>query len=131
MHEAELYRLVTACCDQLGLDRYHDHDARRNQPGWPDLVIWGPGGIVYRELKSDLGRPSRAQLRLGQALAAAGADWAIWRPDDWRHGTIASALLTLAYTRHRRQPQDVATPPGAHAGGVADGKAEGADPSGG
>lgn len=86
--EAQLQRLVDALCDVLGAGHYHPYDSRRTDfSGWPDSVIWGKR-IMYRELKSENGRPSRAQLRVGAELQAAGADWDIWRPEDWHSGRI-------------------------------------------
>ena len=87
--EAHLQRLVDALCDVLGVGHYHPHDSRRTDfAGWPDLVMWAAGGMLFRELKSENGRPSRAQLQVGRELEEAGADWDIWRPDDWHSGRI-------------------------------------------
>ena len=53
--------------------------------GFPDLVLVNPerGLLLFRELKTDSGRVSKAQMRWGAALTSAGADWAVWRPGDW------------------------------------------------
>jgi hypothetical protein len=64
--------------------------------GWPDRLFIGPEGIFWRELKSEDGRASRAQLAFGHSIKQAGGNWAIWRPDDWRNGTIADQLARLA-----------------------------------
>ena len=67
----------------LDLLAYHTHDSRRSEPGFPDLVLVGPGGVLYRELKTRTGRVQREQAKWLDALTAAGADAAVWRPDQW------------------------------------------------
>lgn len=51
--------------------------------GWPDLVLVGRGRVLYRELKLDKRYPGPEQREWGEALLAAGADYAVWRPKDW------------------------------------------------
>ncbi len=67
-----------------------------NPPGWPDLMILGPRGLLFRELKSADGRPSRAQLAIGGILRQLGQDWAIWRPADLDSGRIGRELWEIA-----------------------------------
>ncbi|NHI19925.1 VRR-NUC domain-containing protein [Phycicoccus endophyticus] len=62
---------------------YHTHDSRRSNPGSPDLVIAGRRGVLYRELKTATGRLSRAQDEWLSTLVLAGANAAVWRPEDW------------------------------------------------
>lgn len=50
--------------------------------GWPDLVLVREV-VLFRELKRQGGRLGVAQQEWGARLAAAGADWAVWRPGDW------------------------------------------------
>ncbi|MDA8316503.1 MAG: VRR-NUC domain-containing protein [Actinomycetota bacterium] len=95
MSEKELYAEVQSCCDRLLLWTYHSHDARRDVKGWPDLVIWGPGGMLFRELKSERGRSSRAQLEIMTSLRLAGQDAAIWRPKDLDAGVVGRELFAL------------------------------------
>lgn len=54
--------------------------------GFPDLVLVNPtmGKILYRELKADKGKLSPEQVQWGEWLTAAGADYAVWRPADWK-----------------------------------------------
>jgi hypothetical protein len=94
MTEAELQVLVTEACQHFGLHHYHAHDSRRSTPGFPDSVIVGVG-ILYRELKSETGKLSVAQRSWGSRLAAAGADWQVWRPADWDAGLILRQLGAL------------------------------------
>lgn len=82
MTEAVLLANVVEACRWLGLHCYHTHDSRRSVPGFPDLVIAGPGGVLFRELKA-ASRLSRQQSDWITALARAGADVTVWRPEHW------------------------------------------------
>ena len=65
--------------------------------GLPDLLIIGPGAVLWRECK-----PHRhAHLSPGQVtwrytIQAAGADWAIWTPEDVEDGTMDRDLRHAA-----------------------------------
>lgn len=95
MTEAQLQQAV---CDFLNLTKmryYHTFDSRRSQPGFPDLVIVGRGGILYRELKTETGKVSAAQQAWLDALKAVGADARVWRPEDLNSGTIWREIRRL------------------------------------
>lgn len=94
--EQELYERVTDRIAFYRLGHYHSHTARRDEAGWPDLVVWGPGGLLFRELKSAEGRQSRAQVRVMRSLRAAGANFAIWRPAEWEAGVVDHELRLIA-----------------------------------
>ena len=96
MTEAELQESVRLMCRHLGLYHYHPRDSRRSEPGWPDSTIIGPHRIIYRELKSEWGRLSPEQTRVGYLLQAAGQNWQVWRPSDWLSGQVAKELSDLA-----------------------------------
>lgn len=70
--------------------------------GFPDLLIVGPGGLIFRELKSTKGRLTADQAVWRDRLLAAGQDWAIWRPADWDSDRIRAELRELARTPARR-----------------------------
>lgn len=76
------------------------------QLGWPDLTLVGPGGVLYREVKTSRGRLEPAQWECGQRLLAAGADWAVWRPSDFPE-TIKEQLSQLAQIGNRNSPSGV------------------------
>jgi hypothetical protein len=97
MTEAELQRLVAEVCAHLGLLHYHPYDSRRSEPGYPDSTIVGTR-ILYRELKSRDGVLKPEQRRWGSRIAAAGGDWSVWRPVDWRSGVIENQLLEIRRT---------------------------------
>jgi len=81
--EAELQAHIMLLCRTLGLLVYHTHDSRRSQAGFPDLVIVGAKGVLFRELKKADGKVSPEQQEFLDALTAAGCDAAVWRPVDW------------------------------------------------
>jgi len=93
--DAHVRRLVM----DLGLLRYHTHDARRSPKGFPDLVLCGPGGVLFRELKTQRGQVTAEQQQWLDALAAAGADVGVWRPEHLLSGQIARELAALAGLR--------------------------------
>lgn len=77
----------------------HINDARQlyGTKGFPDFIIAGPGGILFRECKphrmSHL-KPHQTSWRY--TLAATGADYAIWCQEDLDNGTIERELVKLA-----------------------------------
>jgi hypothetical protein len=95
MSEAQLQETVRMMCKQLGLYHYHPLTSVGSEKGWPDSVIIGRK-IIYRELKSEHGRPTPEQTALGYKLKAAGANWKIWRPSDLLSGLIAAELAEVA-----------------------------------
>ena len=68
---------------------FHDQDSRGSTPGYPDLtLVHEERGIIFAELKTEVGRPTEAQVRwLSQLRAASrGMDKVqvfLWRPRDW------------------------------------------------
>lgn len=82
---------------RLGLLAHHQPDSRHGTGrGFPDLVLAGPGGVLFAECKGP-----REQLTLPQwtwrfQLLAAGLDHRIWRQDQWESGEIEAALRLLA-----------------------------------
>ena len=85
MTEAELLERVLAEADRRGIYVLHIPDSRRvmGVAGFPDLLLAGPCGILFRELKSLHGPVSPAQRRWLAALRASGQDARVWRPGDW------------------------------------------------
>lgn len=64
--------------------RYHTHDSRRSEPGFPDWVFVHErvGSIVFAELKGWNTPIEPEQQRWIDALAAMGLPAFIWRPKD-------------------------------------------------
>ena len=93
MNEAELEKEVHGLIKFYGLFGFHAHDSRRSVgKGFPDWVICGKGGLLFRELKSDHGELSPEQRRWRNILLASGQDWAVWRPADLVSGRIENEL---------------------------------------
>ena len=93
--EEDFQQKLIDLCHWSGLYVYHTHDSRRSSPGWPDLVIVGPRGILFRELKTETGKLSDAQKRVLGILTAAGADASVWRPADLTAGIVAAELRAI------------------------------------
>ncbi|MDA8440464.1 MAG: VRR-NUC domain-containing protein [Propionibacterium sp.] len=95
MTEAKLLDHVRAAARAMRLRAYHTHDSRRSEPGFPDLVIVGPGGVLYRELKTQKGRVRLEQTAWLDDLTRAGQNARIWRPIDVLNGTVLDELHAL------------------------------------
>lgn len=95
MSEAQLQQHVKRLCRDLELLYYHTHDSRRSEAGFPDCVIAGKR-IIFRELKSQSGRMSLAQITTEHRLIAAGGNYKIWRPMHLVSGQIEIELRELA-----------------------------------
>lgn len=71
-----------------GWQHFHDLDSRRNNAGFPDLVLVRDGRVVFVELKKEDGRVTTAQQRwldeLGKVAASSGGavETYCWRPSD-------------------------------------------------
>lgn len=81
--EAQFQSDILELVRTLGLAAYHTHDSRRSQPGFPDLVIVGAEGVMFRELKTMTGKVSEEQKYWLSILHEAGEDVAVWRPNLW------------------------------------------------
>ena len=91
MSESQLSVHVRSALVLLHLRGYHTYNSRRSEPGFPDWVIVGQH-LMFRELKTERGRLSAAQIAWLDDLKAAGQDAGIWRPSDWLSGRILSEL---------------------------------------
>jgi hypothetical protein len=68
--------------------------------GFPDLMIYGPGGVIWRELKTDAGMApgrglSTSQVTWRDRLRASGQDWDVWTPRDLRAGHVGRQLAAI------------------------------------
>jgi hypothetical protein len=101
--EPELHAHVVAACEARGLLVYHlDIARRRSTPtsvGFPDLVITGPRGTLFRELKSEPGELTAPQRHWLEQLRAGGENAAIWRPQNIHTGEISGQLDAISRPR--------------------------------
>lgn len=56
MTERQLQDLIVSAAKLAGWLVFHDHDSRRNEPGFPDLVLVRGSECLFVELKSEKGR---------------------------------------------------------------------------
>jgi hypothetical protein len=94
MTEAQLQSAVVKLCKLYGLRWHHQRYSIGSAAGWPDLVIAGRR-LLFRELKREDGKVTRAQEDWGDWLTAAGGDWGTWRPSDLRAGRIQRELEAI------------------------------------
>jgi hypothetical protein len=101
MSEKELMQAVIDLATLRGWRHYHTFDARKSDPGFPDLVLVrsipdGQGGLATRVLAVELKRlgkrPTAAQQSWLDDLAAGGIETAVWDELAWSDGTVERAL---------------------------------------
>lgn len=99
MTEDEFLAAIRQSCRSLNIRTFHPYDSRRSEPGFPDLVIVGVRGVLFRELKTEKGKVTTVQAQWIQALQVAGADAGLWRPSDWHNGRIRTELRRIMQCR--------------------------------
>ena len=80
--EGDFQARVLQLAKATGWSHYHTHDSRKSPAGFPDLVLWRDR-VMFRELKTNTGTATPAQLETLFALDGAGADARVWRPKMW------------------------------------------------
>lgn len=84
MREREFQALIVEAAGYLGWRVYHTYDARRSQPGWPDLILLRPPVLLALELKTERGRVRPGQLEwLADLDQVPGVTARLVRPGDW------------------------------------------------
>jgi hypothetical protein len=93
-------------CRLLHVRVHHCRPARRADGSWstpisgdsgfPDLVIAGAGGVLFRELKGAKGKLSASQQ--AWALTLGGA-WGLWRPADLHSGRVQAEIQGVTHDR--------------------------------
>lgn len=90
---------ITDLCDTLHLPWFHDQDSRRNNSGFPDLVIPAPPVLHLWEMKAATGRMRPEQVVWGDYLSRCTMlDYRVLRPRDW---DFVAATLERAWKRLR------------------------------
>lgn len=97
MTEAELQHRIQAECTRRGLLWHHCPGATwcRGPRGFPDLVIAGPGGVIFAELKTEDGDTSAGQELWIWTLTVAGVVAVVLRPADLDSGRITRLLEAI------------------------------------
>jgi hypothetical protein len=86
MSERQFQDMILELCKWLGLLVYHVNRSDKgvvSSKGFPDLVIVGPMGTVFAELKSQTGTVSTEQKEWLALLARSNDHVYVWRPEDW------------------------------------------------
>jgi hypothetical protein len=103
MSESDLLGYILARCRTLDLLVFHSTDPVRDiGPGFPDLVIAGPRGVIFAELKSGQGVMSADQRAWRRALSYAlnrpgsASQYELWSPTEWESGQIERQIIDLA-----------------------------------
>lgn len=83
--ERDFQQQIVDAARWLGWLVYHVFDSRRDEPGFPDLVMVHPQQrrVLFAELKSQAGRLRPEQLVwLGALMNCRGVEAYVWRPGD-------------------------------------------------
>jgi hypothetical protein len=101
--EEQLLEEVFRLCAERGIKAVHIDRPYRSRKrhlqdlaGFPDLLLAGPCGIAFREIKKEGIAPlSSAQSGWKHSLLQSGQSWDIWTPSDLLSGRIARELDAL------------------------------------
>ena len=95
MLESDLQGLVINRAEELGWAVIHIPDSRKvakSAVGWPDLLLYRDGVIIFAELKAKGGRLTPQQQAWHKVLRDDGYEVNVWYEDDWDRGNIEYAL---------------------------------------
>lgn len=82
--EAQWQNTVVEAAQLLGWWVFHDHDSRKNQAGFPDLVLIRPPRVMFLELKRETGKLTTAQGEVLDLLEdCPGVEVEVARPSNW------------------------------------------------
>lgn len=106
MSEDDLLRTVIDMAQRMGVLVAHFRPAQSKTGRWltavqgdgkgfPDLVVAGGGGVLFRELKAAKGSTTPEQRRWLGMLTTAEADADVWRPADLQSGRIEAELRAI------------------------------------
>lgn len=80
--EKDWQRDVLKLARSTGWTHYHTYRATRSPAGFPDLVMWKPGQLIFVELKRETGVLSAEQVRILAGIEDGGGRVYVWRPSD-------------------------------------------------
>lgn len=93
----EVITQIGQLADELGVRWvYYPRTVQlRGHRGAPDVLLAGPGGVAFAEVKTGTGlEPDQAVWR--DVLQAAGARWHLWQPVSLWDGSVRGELQRLA-----------------------------------
>lgn len=106
MSEDDLLTAVLDLCRYVNVRTLHIRPARTalgwrtavsgDGKGFPDLLIVGSKGVLYRELKTAKGLLTPDQKAWLECLKAAGQNAAIWRTEHLPSGLILREIQAVA-----------------------------------
>lgn len=82
--EKEFQRAVTDLMRRNGWKYHHQTISRKSAAGWFDLVACRER-IIFVELKTETGTLEAEQANWRDRIVAAGGEWYLWRPSDWKN----------------------------------------------
>jgi hypothetical protein len=88
----ELAARVVERCALLGLAVHVEPPGAEGWQGFPTLVVAGACGLLFAVCKDDDSPLTAAERDWRDALAAAGAEFHVWRPEDLDHSSVAAIL---------------------------------------
>lgn len=96
--ELAFLRTVYTLCIREKVFVHHCNDARRCVGnGWPDLVLIGQHGLLFRECKvSPVDRLRPEQVSVLYLLKANGQDAKVWTSADLKSGAVASEIEAIS-----------------------------------
>lgn len=103
--EGSLQAACEVVLKRMGYPYYHAYDARRSNPGWPDLIVMLPAGrVAFIELKNDKGKQSQAQLAFMAEAVKRGHYYGVARSPEQMLMMVAEAerLFTTEAQRSLR-----------------------------
>lgn len=72
------------------------HNSMLERGGMVDALAVGRRGILFAELKSDDGRRTREQIKVGRLLLALGMTYRVYRLADFDSGTVKLDLEAIS-----------------------------------
>lgn len=81
--EKDLAAAVAELARLGGFARYHTYRSKRSPAGFPDEVLVKPPRVIFAELKTESGKPTRDQQAwLDKLRECPAVEVYVWRPSD-------------------------------------------------
>lgn len=98
LRESDYLAQVYGLCEKAPCSYHHCGVPYRctGHNGFPDLMIIGSHGVLFREVKTVNDRPSPDQTAMLWLLKAAGQDAGIWTETDLTSGIVAREIAGIS-----------------------------------